>query len=143
MLSLTVSAETVTELGESLLRLGKSLLVQTHHESSKTDAKPEPKEKPVLPKADMKPKETKSEPKKEGAAKSAGTITLDTIAGKVAEICENKALGGKDKARALLAKYGAKKGGELAAEHYAAFVADVDATLNPVGASASEDEGLM
>ena len=140
MLSFTVTGENVTELGEELLRIGKTLLTQT--------SAPSPKEPPTKKEAAPKPTEVKKEEKpapkaepKKDAAKPASGATIEAVAAKIAELCENKTLGGKENARELLGKYGAKKGGELKPDQIPSFIADVDAILlHPAG---EEEDGLM
>lgn len=147
MLSLTITGETAAEISQRLRDAAASFGVSGANPPSippKTDA---PKKDAAPKAADVKKEEKPTpapkaaEPKKE-AAKPASGLTLESVAGKIAELCENKTRGGKDKARELLAKYGAKKGGELKPEQYAAFIADVDATLNP-STGETEEDGLM
>lgn len=143
MLSFTVTGDTAAEISQRLRDAAASFGAST---SPPSEAKAEPKkEEKIVQKAESKA-EKKAEPKKDAAKpapeKTASGITLEAVAGKIAEICENKTRGGKDKAREILAKFGAKKGGELKPEQYAAFVADVDALLKP-SEGASDDDGLM
>lgn len=138
-MTLTISGENGQEILQGLQKAAVAFGVVSET--------PAPKELPPKKEAAPKPTEVKkeekpapkAEPKKE-AAKPASGATIETIAEKIAEMCENKTLGGKEKCRALLAKYGAKKGPELKPEQYASFIADVDAVLHPTG---EEEDGLM
>lgn len=144
-LTLTISDGLVEEILEALQKASLTFGASGANPPSippKTDApKKEAAPKTADVKKEEKPAPKAAEPKKE-AAKPASGLTLESVAGKIAELCQNKTLGGKDKARELLAKYGAKKGGELKPEQYAAFIADVDATLNP-STGEPEEDGLM
>lgn len=143
MLSFTVTGDTAAEISQRLrdaaASFGASDLKAPSIEEKRAADAPK-KETKSVQKAEQAV-DKKAEPKKD-TAKPASGITLDTVAGKIAEICENKSVGGKDKARELLAKYGAKKGGELKPEQYADFIKEADAVLNP-SEGASDDEGLM
>lgn len=147
MLSLTITGETAAEISQRLRAAAASfgaadMPQPTPAQKASADApKKEAAPKAADVKKEEKPAPKAAEPKKE-AAKPASGLTLESVAGKIAELCENKTRGGKDKARELLAKYGAKKGGELKVEQYAAFIADVDATLNP-STGEPEEDGLM
>jgi len=144
MLSLTVTGETAAEISRRLrdaaASFGAADMPQpTPAQKAAADApKKEAAPKPTEVKKEEKPA-PKAEPKKE-AAKPASGATIEAVAAKIAELCENKTLGGKEKARELLGKYGAKKGGELKPDQIPSFIADVDAILHPAG---EEEDGLM
>lgn len=143
-LTFTVTGATLEEINQNVHDLATQLMppptaTPTKEISPKKDAAPKAADVKKEEKSAPAPKA--AEPKKD-AAKAASGLTLESIGAKIAELCADKSRGGKDKARELLTKYGAKKGSELKPEQYAAFIADVDATLNP-STGESEEDGLM
>jgi len=136
MISVTLSAESSVELGRRLVEFGNHLLADGTPKASPNEsgpkAEPKKEEKPA-PKSEQKVEKKKAE-----SLRPTGNVTLETVAAKIAEICNNKSLG-KEKAKELLASFGAKKGGELKPEDYATFVAKADALSKP----AEDEDGLM
>lgn len=142
MLTLTVSGNTAAEISQRLRDAAASFgasdlkapsFCTPNLKASPNESGPKNEEKPT------QKSEQKVEKKTTNAPKPTGSVTLETVAAKIAEICNNKSLG-KEKAKELLASFGAKKGGELKPEDYADFVAKANALSTK---PAEEEDGLM
>lgn len=137
MIRVTVGGETVEDVVKELLAVAERLSKGGKATKQAEPEKTSPKETP----ADAPPKTVEKKAAKETAP--ASTYTLKDVSDKMSSLMDSKVVK-KEQVKALLAKFGAKRGGELKEADFGAFIKGATELLASAPAKEeAADEDLM